>query len=99
MLTDDVELWADGGAKVRGAATRPIYGSEPVATFLTASRRLVAEDATRFEIASVNGQPGIILREDGAPLVVMSFDLEDERIRTLRLIANPDKLSHIDDPA
>jgi RNA polymerase sigma-70 factor (ECF subfamily) len=97
MLSDDVELWADGGGKVRGAATRPVHGSESVAIFLTASRRFVAEDATSFEIASINGEPGIILREHGAPLVVMSFDIEDERIRTLRLIANPDKLSHIAD--
>jgi RNA polymerase sigma-70 factor (ECF subfamily) len=99
MLSDDVELWADGGGRVRGAATRPIHGSEPVATFLTASRRFVAEAATSFEIATINGEPGIILREHGAPLVVMSFDIENKRIRTLRLIANPDKLSHIDDAA
>jgi RNA polymerase sigma-70 factor (ECF subfamily) len=99
MLSDDVELWADGGGKVRGAATRAIHGRKPVATFLTASRRFVAEDATSFEITSINGEPGIILREQRVPLVVMSFDIEGERIRTLRLIANPDKLSHIDDQA
>ena len=79
--------------------SRPIHGRAPVATFLTASRRFVAEEATNFEIALINGAPGIILREHGAPLVVMSFDIEGERIRTLRLIANPDKLSHIDDQA
>ena len=65
LLSEDVELWADGGGKVRGAATRPIYGNEPVATFLIASRRFVAEGATSFEIASINGEPGIILREHG----------------------------------
>jgi RNA polymerase sigma-70 factor (ECF subfamily) len=99
LLTEDVELQADGGGKVRGAATRPIFGSEPVATFLLASRRFVAEAATSFDIASINGELGIVLRDRGKPLVVMSFAIEHERIRTLRLIANPDKLSHVDNAA
>jgi len=33
MLADDVELWADGGGKARGAITRPLRGRDAVARF------------------------------------------------------------------
>ena len=100
LLSEDVELWADGGGKVRGAATRPIYGNEPVATFLIASRRFVAEGATSFEIASINGEPGIILREHGKNRSWCCHLIsKTSGFGTLRLIANPDKLSHVDGAA
>lgn len=95
LLSDDVGLWADGGGKVRGAATRPIYGRADVATFLISSRRFVAEEAASFDIATVNGGPGVILRETGKPIVVMSFDFADRQICGVRLVANPDKLRHL----
>src|SRR5438132_1609410 len=33
MLSEEVTLWADGGGKVKGAATRPLHGREAVARF------------------------------------------------------------------
>src|SRR5712691_12900600 len=89
LLTDDVGLWADGGGKVRAAATRPIHGRADVATFLISSRRFVAEADTSFDLATVNAGPGVILREAGQPIVVMSFDFEDGQICGVRLVANP----------
>jgi len=43
-------------------------------------------------MTSINGELGIVVREHGVPLVVMSFDIRGDRIRRLRLMANPDKL-------
>jgi RNA polymerase sigma-70 factor (ECF subfamily) len=94
-LTDDVVLWADGGGKVRGAATRPIHGSVDVATFLVSSRRFVVEADTRFDLVTVNAGPGVILREAGKPIVVISFEFEAEQICSVRLVANPDKLQRV----
>lgn len=96
VLSEDVVLWADGGGKVRGAATRPIYGQDAVATFLIASRRFVVEAETSFDFATVNASQGLILREAGKPIVVMSFVIEDDHIRMLHLVANPDKLTRVD---
>jgi len=95
LLTDDVGLWADGGGKVRGAATRPIHGRDDVATFLISSRRFVAAADTSFDLVTVNAGPGVILREAGKPIVVMSFDFADGQICGVRLVANPDKLRHV----
>jgi RNA polymerase sigma-70 factor (ECF subfamily) len=44
----------------------------------------------------VNGQPGRVLRtEEGRIEDVLSVDVVDGRIRTVRVIRNPDKLAHV----
>ena len=96
LLTNDVGLWADGGGKVRGAATRPVYGAEDVATFLMSSRRFVAAATMSFDLATVNAGPGVILRDSGKPVVVISFEFGHNQICGVRLVANPAKLQHVD---
>ena len=58
VLSEDVVLWADGGGKVRGAATRPVHGRDAVATFLISSRRFVSEPQTSFDFATINASQG-----------------------------------------
>jgi RNA polymerase sigma-70 factor (ECF subfamily) len=96
-LSEDVVLWTDGGGKARGAATRPVRGRGAVATFVmaAAARQLASGEAVRIDPASVNGEPGLIIREGDHPIAVMTMDLEDEQISTVRVVANPDKLRHI----
>jgi RNA polymerase sigma-70 factor (ECF subfamily) len=95
LLAEDVTLWADGGGKARGAATRPLHGREPVATLLLATTRLVQLESASFDFADINGEPGVILREQGKPLVVMTFEVGGGLIRALRFVANPDKLRRV----
>jgi RNA polymerase sigma-70 factor, ECF subfamily len=95
MLAEDVTMWTDGGGKVKGAATRPITGREAVAHFsLAASKRFLPEDA-RVELAEVNGQPGLIIRVNGRAYRVMAIEVEAQQIRTIRIIANPEKLARV----
>ena len=56
MLAEDVTLWADGGGKVKGAATRPVFGRDSVARFMVGTKRFWPEDA-RAKMGEVNGQP------------------------------------------
>jgi RNA polymerase sigma-70 factor, ECF subfamily len=95
LLSEDVVMWADGGGKVRGAATRPVHGPGPVATFLISSRRFVPEGGVTFDFAMVNTSQGIILRQAGKPFAVLTFETENDQIRAMRLVANPDKLGHV----
>src|SRR6266568_3827654 len=54
LLAEDVTLWADGGGKVKGAATRPIVGREAVARFSVGARqRFVPPAGAHMEIAEV----------------------------------------------
>ncbi len=94
MLAEDVTLWADGGGKAKGAATRPLHGRDAVARFLLASRRLAAE-GYRAEIAMVNGEWSVILRAGEKAFLVSFIAVEQERIREIRIIGNPDKLQRL----
>ena len=94
MLADDVTMWADGGGKARGAATRPIHGREAVARFVLASTRLPTEEY-RADIDVVNGEPAVILRTGEKPIVVLFIEGARGRIKTIRAIANPDKLKYL----
>lgn len=48
------------------------------------------------ERRQVNGQPGVLFRgPHGGGMAVMSFEIVDGRVATVRSIVNPDKLDHL----
>jgi hypothetical protein len=49
-----------------------------------------AANLTIFE-RSLNGQPGVVALQDRVTVVVMAFDVEDERIQHNCAVRNPDK--------
>ena len=93
LLSDDITVWSDGGGKVT-AARHPIHGSEKVARFFMG---LVGKAPPTFvaRLARINGGPGIIGYVDGRPLNVLTFDVADGRIRTIRIVLNPEKLGAV----
>jgi RNA polymerase sigma-70 factor (ECF subfamily) len=93
-LSADVSAWADGGGKAK-AATRPIFGREGVAALLLGLLRRMPPDA-QLELAEINGRLGILVRQAGAVVVVMSADVAQGKITALRFIRNPDKLRRLD---
>ena len=95
FLVEEAALWADGGGRIRGAATKPIYGKENIAKFLIASVQFAPQGITS-SIEMINLQPSIVLRtKEGKPFVVMMFDVIEDGIQTLRLFGNPEKLAGI----
>jgi RNA polymerase sigma-70 factor (ECF subfamily) len=94
LLAADVTMWADGGGKARGAATRPLHGREAVARFVLASTRLPAEPYAA-EISDVNGEPAVILRTGAKAIVVLFIAGEEGQVTQIRTIANPDKLQRL----
>jgi RNA polymerase sigma-70 factor, ECF subfamily len=94
LLADDVVLWADGGGKVRGAATRPVGGATAVARFILASPRFTS-DPLQGEVVEVNGAPAIILRAGDEARFVVAASIDGGRIKTIHLIGNPDKLRRL----
>jgi RNA polymerase sigma-70 factor (ECF subfamily) len=94
LLAEDVELHSDGGGKgiavpnvVRGIdkVTRGILGSFD---------HLLPKNLVGM-VTSINGQPGLINYLDGLPHSVLIIDSKDDRIQTIYVITNPDKLSHL----
>ncbi len=96
LLSSDVTLRTDSGGKVRGAATRPLHGQAAVARFGIASPGFIQAAAFTSEIVQVNGEPAILLRVDGHPFSVVSVTVDQQRIVDIRVIGNPDKLSHLE---
>jgi RNA polymerase sigma-70 factor, ECF subfamily len=94
VLSDDVELWVDGGGKAQGAVTSPLHGRTAVAQFLSATRRRANPDA-RTEIADVNGEPALIVRAGGEVRLVLSIGIDQGRVCAIRAIRNPDKLQNL----
>jgi RNA polymerase sigma-70 factor, ECF subfamily len=94
MLAEDVTLWADGGGKVRGAATRPLVGRDAVARFSMGTLR-VAPEGYALEIAEVNGQPAMVVRVGGRPFAIVTIEVAAGHIQAVRAVANPDKLGHV----
>jgi RNA polymerase sigma-70 factor (ECF subfamily) len=93
LLADDVVAYGDGGGKAR-AFPRPVYGREKVARLLGRARGVAVSTIRHVE---VNGQPGALLLDpEERPLVVVSLDIADGLVQTVRAISNPDKLRHLD---
>ncbi len=95
LLAEDVTLWADGGGKVRGAATHPLVGRDRVARFSVGSTRRFVPEGSWIELTELNRQPALVLRSaaDGRALVALTIEVDGGRIQTVRIVANPDKLA------
>jgi RNA polymerase sigma-70 factor (ECF subfamily) len=94
LLSEDVTLWTDGGGTIKQAALRPISGRDAVARMSLGTIRFLPENY-RVEMTEVNGQPAVIIRAGGQALSCLSIDVEEGRIQTIRIIANPEKLKRV----
>ena len=94
-LSPGVTLVADGGGRAR-APRRPVHGADKVARFLVA----VATDAgpeVRTHLVQLNGGPGIVVTSEDGPVAALVLDVADGVVRTVHLVANPEKLSGVRD--
>ena len=93
LLADEAIMYSDGGGKV-AAARKPVLGPEKIAKFLIGIQKGAVQDF-RIEFRDVNGEPGMIFRVEGQVNNVWSFHIEDDKIRSIYVVLNPDKLEHI----
>ncbi|MFD5624942.1 MULTISPECIES: RNA polymerase sigma factor SigJ [unclassified Streptomyces] len=89
LLAPDATATGDGGGLVP-AALHPVEGAEPVAHFF-AGRMDAVPEMTLLE-STVNGRPGLVAQLDGVSVSVLAFDVEDNRVRRIWAVLNPDKL-------
>jgi RNA polymerase sigma-70 factor (ECF subfamily) len=107
VLSPGVTLVADGGGRVL-APRRPVLGAEKVARFLLAvateermarflksvgSEPIVAN--LRVSMAPVNGGSGILVVSEDKPISVLVLGVSDGVVRTIYLVANPQKLDGV----
>ena len=94
LLSENVVLWADGGGKIKQAALRPIHGRDAVARFSLGTRRFWPENS-RVELEEINGQMAVVARANDQVFSVLTLDVEQGYIQTIRIIANPEKLARV----
>jgi RNA polymerase sigma-70 factor (ECF subfamily) len=89
LLDPGATMVADGGG-LASAKLRPTEGGEQIARYLLdlASR---APNLTILE-RTVNGQPGLVVQQNGVTETVYAFDIAADRITHIWAVRNPDKL-------
>ena len=89
LLDPDATLIADGGGRV-SAQLVPIEGADQVAQ-LAVDIYGLAPDLALLE-QTVNGQPGLVVQQDGVTVTVMAFEVAGDRITHIWAVRNPEKL-------
>jgi RNA polymerase sigma-70 factor (ECF subfamily) len=91
LFAPDATWTADGGGKTT-AALLPIVGADRIARLvLTLREKFWAENRT-IEVATVNGETGLCLRDGNRLAAAMSIATDGERILAVYAVVNPDKL-------
>jgi RNA polymerase sigma-70 factor (ECF subfamily) len=90
LLDPGAKAIADGGGLVT-AALHPIEGAKQIALFLADLVQRAPAGVTFLE-RTVNGQPGLVARQDGVTVTVFAFRLAGDRITHIWAVRNPGKL-------
>jgi RNA polymerase sigma-70 factor (ECF subfamily) len=94
LLSSDVVLHSDGGGKAV-AAPNLIRGADNVARGALGSLQKLVPKGLVNRLAQINGNPGIVSYLNGKPYSVLTFDASEERIQTIYVLTNPEKLAHL----
>jgi RNA polymerase sigma-70 factor, ECF subfamily len=95
LLAADVQLVGDGGGKAPTLAGS-VIGAEKVARVLVSVFPWLVRIDVTLEPREVNGQAGAIFRDrDSKVLFIVTLDVLDGQVQTIRSVSNPDKLGHV----
>ena len=93
LFAKDATLTSDGGGVVP-AARKVVHGRSRIARlYLLLAKKLGTR--LRKEIVTINGEPGLVMYLDGAPLATVSFETDGESITALYTVLNPKKLHRL----
>ena len=91
LFAPEATWTADGGGKT-AAASQPIVGAQRIARLVVGLReKFWAPDRT-LEIATVNGETALAMRDAGRLTATLSFLTDGDRIFAVYAVVNPDKL-------
>lgn len=96
LISEEIQLISDGGA-LQHAARRPIVRPDQVARFLINVQRRLPAGVT-FESSVLNGEPSLVLWNEGAPMMTMQLDIGANQVQRIRFVINRSKLHHLTKP-
>jgi len=92
LFAPDATWTADGGGKA-GAAAVPIVGADNIARLVLGLREKFWAVDRMIEVATVNGETGLCIRDGHRLTATMSIATDGERILAVYAVVNPDKLA------
>jgi RNA polymerase sigma-70 factor, ECF subfamily len=95
LLAADVVVQGDGGGH-RPSWPHAIAGRDRVVRLLVGLAEGIRELGLEVRPAQVNGQPGATVHDGAGGLInVITLDIADGAVQTVRSVINPDKLHHL----
>lgn len=95
MLAQDVSMHSDGGGK-RNAALEIIVGHRTVMKLHKSLAVLMRKYGSQLVgTGFINGLPGFVTREPDGELQTTALELQDDKVVTIYIVRNPDKLRHL----
>ena len=91
LLHPNIVLRSDRGPKPAGASV-VVHGAKAVADRAVMFSRLGLE----YKPALINGTPGLVCLRDGQRFSVIGFTIADHKITEMYILADLDRLSHLD---
>jgi RNA polymerase sigma-70 factor (ECF subfamily) len=91
LFAPDATWTADGGGKV-AASPRPIEGAARIARLAVNLRERFWADGRTMAPATVNGEPGLCVRDGDRLVATLSIATDGDRILAVYAVVNPDKL-------
>jgi RNA polymerase sigma-70 factor (ECF subfamily) len=94
LLSSDVVLHSDGGGK-GPAVPNLVYGAANVARAILGGLRKFGSTSVVRRMVEINGEPGFVGYLDGRPYFALVLHAGKGRIRSIYIVTNPEKLSHL----
>jgi RNA polymerase sigma-70 factor (ECF subfamily) len=91
LFAPDATWTADGGGKT-AAAPQPVAGAGRIAKLVLGLREKFWAADRVVEIAAINGETGLCIRDGGRATATLSIATDGEHILAVYAVVNPDKL-------
>jgi RNA polymerase sigma-70 factor (ECF subfamily) len=92
LFAPDAMWTADGGGKT-GASPHPIVGADRIAKLVIGLREKFWAVGRTMEIATINGETGLCIRDGDRLTATLSILTDGEHIQAVYAVVNPDKLA------
>lgn len=92
LFAPDATWTADGGGKA-AAAPLPIVGAHRIAKLVLGLREKFWAADRAMEVGTINGEPGLCIRDGKRLTATMSIATDGERILAVYAVVNPEKLT------
>jgi RNA polymerase sigma-70 factor (ECF subfamily) len=91
LFAPEATWTADGGGKAAAGRT-PVEGAGNIVRLVLRLREQLIGPGRTMELATVNGEPGLLLHDEHRRGAVLSIATDGERILEVFAVVNPDKL-------